>query len=40
MAEILTKTRARNIFYGGSIFFVVVFIVSPVVVVMFIWRSP
>ncbi|MFX0542233.1 c-type cytochrome [Roseovarius sp. S4756] len=26
MAEILTKSRARNIFYGGSIFFVVVFI--------------
>ena len=26
MAEILTKTRARNIFYGGSIFFVVVFV--------------
>lgn len=26
MAEFLTKTRARNIFYGGSIFFVVVFV--------------
>lgn len=26
MAEFLTKSRARNIFYGGSIFFVVVFI--------------
>ena len=26
MAEILTKTRARNIFYGGSIFFVVIFV--------------
>ncbi|MAQ36918.1 MULTISPECIES: c-type cytochrome [Thioclava] len=26
MAEILTKSRARNIFYGGSIFFVLVFI--------------
>ena len=26
MAEILTKSRARNIFYGGSIFFVVIFI--------------
>jgi len=25
MGEILTKTRARNIFYGGSIFFVAVF---------------
>ncbi|SDI38283.1 c-type cytochrome [Lutimaribacter saemankumensis] len=25
MAEILTKSRARNIFYGGSIFFVLVF---------------
>lgn len=26
MADFLTKSRARNIFYGGSIFFVVVFI--------------
>jgi len=26
MAEILTKSRARNIFYGGSIFFVLVFV--------------
>lgn len=26
MAEFLTKTRARNVFYGGSIFFVVIFI--------------
>ena len=26
MAEILTKTRARNIFYGGSLFFVVIFV--------------
>ena len=25
MAEILTKTRARNVFYGGSIFFVAIF---------------
>lgn len=25
MSEFLTKTRARNIFYGGSIFFVAVF---------------
>lgn len=30
MAEILTKTRARNIFYGGSIFFVVIFVVLTV----------
>ena len=30
MAEILTKSRARNIFYGGSIFFVVVFIAMTV----------
>lgn len=30
MGEILTKTRARNIFYGGSIFFVVIFIVLTV----------
>ena len=27
MAEILTKSRARNIFYAGSLFFVVIFIV-------------
>jgi nitric oxide reductase subunit C len=26
MAEFLTKSRARNVFYGGSVFFVVVFI--------------
>ena len=30
MAEILTKSRARNIFYGGSIFFVLVFIALTV----------
>lgn len=30
MAEILTRTRARNIFYGGSIFFVVIFVVLTV----------
>ena len=30
MAEILTKTRARNIFYGGSGFFVLVFIALTV----------
>ena len=30
MAEVLTRTRARNIFYGGSIFFVVVFIALTV----------
>ena len=30
MAEILTKARARNIFYGGSLFFVVIFIVLTV----------
>lgn len=30
MAEILTKSRARNIFYGGSLFFVVVFIALAV----------
>jgi len=27
VAEILTKSRARNIFYAGSLFFVVIFIV-------------
>ena len=26
MSEILTKSRARNVFYGGSLFFVVVFV--------------
>ena len=30
MAEILTKSRARNVFYGGSLFFVVVFVVMTV----------
>ena len=30
MAEVLTKTRARNIFYGGSIFFVIVFVVLTI----------
>ena len=30
MAEILTKSRARNIFYGGSIFFVVIFVAMTV----------
>lgn len=30
MAEILTKSRARNIFYAGSLFFVVVFIILSV----------
>lgn len=30
MAEFLTKSRARNIFYGGSIFFVVVFVALTV----------
>ncbi|SEQ48299.1 c-type cytochrome [Thalassovita taeanensis] len=30
MAEILTKSRARNVFYGGSLFFVVVFIALTV----------
>ena len=30
MAEILTKSRARNIFYGGSIFFVAVFVAMTV----------
>src|SRR6056297_2702494 len=30
MAEILTKSRARNVFYGGSIFFVVVFVAMTV----------
>jgi nitric oxide reductase subunit C len=30
MSEILTKSRARNIFYGGSLFFIAVFIALTV----------
>jgi len=30
MAEILTKSRARNIFYGGSLFFIGIFVVLSV----------
>lgn len=30
MAEILTRNRARNIFYGGSLFFVLIFIAMTV----------
>ena len=30
MSEILTKSRARNIFYGGSLFFIVVFVAMTV----------
>lgn len=30
MAEVLTRNRARNIFYGGSLFFVVIFVVMTV----------
>ena len=30
MAEFLTKSRARNVFYGGSLFFVVVFVAMVV----------
>ena len=30
MAEVLTKNRARNIFYGGSIFFIVIFVVLTI----------
>jgi nitric oxide reductase subunit C len=30
VAEILTKSRARNIFYAGSLFFVVIFVVLTV----------
>ncbi len=30
MAEFLTKSRARNVFYGGSLFFVAVFIALTV----------
>lgn len=30
MREVLTKTMARNIFYGGSLFFLVIFIVLTV----------
>ena len=30
MREVLTKTMARNIFYGGSLFFLVIFIVLTI----------
>ena len=30
MAEFLTKSRARNVFYGGSLFFVVTFVALTV----------
>ena len=30
MSEILTKSRARNIFYGGSLFFIVVFVAMTI----------
>jgi nitric oxide reductase subunit C len=30
MGEFLTNSRARNVFGGGSIFFVVVFVALPV----------
>ena len=30
MSEILTKSRARNIFYGGSLFFIIVFVAMTV----------
>ncbi|MBZ4691345.1 MAG: hypothetical protein JG765_2596, partial [Cereibacter sp.] len=26
MSEILTKSRARNVFYGGSLFFAAIFV--------------
>lgn len=30
MSEILTKSRARNVFYGGSLFFIGVFVVLTI----------
>ena len=27
MREVMTKTMARNVFYGGSLFFIVVFLI-------------
>lgn len=30
MAEILTKSRARNVFYAGSLFFVVIFVLLTI----------
>ncbi|MCP3969148.1 MAG: cytochrome c [Rhodobacteraceae bacterium] len=27
MAEVMTKTMARNVFYGGSLFFIVIFLI-------------
>lgn len=39
MSEILTKSRARNVFYGGSVFFVVVFIALTVHSHIYITRT-
>ena len=42
MSEILTKARARNIFYGGSGFFVVVFLGLVLVLAAFwfpLWSA-
>ncbi len=30
MSEVLTKSRARNIFYGGSLFFAIIFIILTI----------
>lgn len=30
MREVMTKTMARNIFYGGSLFFIVIFVILSV----------
>lgn len=30
MREVMTKTMARNVFYGGSIFFIVIFVILSV----------
>lgn len=39
MSEMLTKSRARNIFYGGSIFFVVVFVALTAQSHLYITRT-
>ena len=30
MREVMTKSMARNIFYGGSLFFIVIFVIMSV----------
>lgn len=39
MREVMTKTMARNIFYGGSLFFIVIFIILSVHSVRYITTT-